>query len=1539
MNKGDTPDSHIFHVAPFFTESDSFRGLRALSDAQKAGIKKFRIDLSAVQWADPQCLLQMLLVLKYAHFDGAQISVHLGSVSHPQEHAVFLAFLNSQGFLAVLNDVAYLHLGSRRLPLPEVQKRIDDVATMPRLGMHVCIPMEIIDATDFVDDPRKLQALVERMIDRADELSLKSAFGSQVAARDMLFQKMRRTLFELLQNVGEHAYGPGKPAFGAVFARLRLGKPRESEAAQDWLEMLNRSRALYGNRNFSPNYFSEWVELFICDVGKGLTADIHKWKAGNNDILNKAIQRASKLPNPLESIFSYLFVENISRIERHESGRTSVTGLQHLGKILAIGGDYARFYTHEGFWIGNVFPWQASTHSRRGIIDRSLGKGFARIGPPGTAYHISIQPRHEEQFLDEYPIQKPQKSTLNSIRDALKGRIAPTPEPPLRTIAVDRRIASTGYSAADAGMIEEQKPSVLVLRPARLMSKNDTGKWLALTHGTLRDRPLLNLNCFAIVELSNFNMTMLVDLLLSADIHRSSTAVIWLVSESWYSLRLKADNGRFRYLYDEELDEADGLISFADLAVLLREMDSELFWLDQDRVPRPALLNIRVNWKGGVDGAVVLNRYLDFAQSLTDPTAFRACRRAVRRLLALFPEREIRGADDLANSVLASINLPGLLSRDSGWASAGEMVVVGSIAVTGETTRDAHIGDRVELINILHHDDAEIGVFENSTAALLWVTEVTEKNGGAELSPIPDDDPVWERIPGTAFVSKNGSHALPILRYKRRDDGGLDFRNPYYARSPEETYEDLRRYKALQLGHWRYGARHDLLTVNLRSALSHAFIELGPLYAWLKETFAKLFARDPDGHSKAQLLVYPSHPVTDFLMDRIRQDRSGFPDEIQPLFGILPIKFSSERTVSPFVAFQPFQTRIEDSLQKFGMTAWSAAVFDDGVISGKHLREITQLLQSLNVSGAVQSVAVVDRTGLPSQEGLMDRHLRNNHRFWRWDVPTLGTARNCLLCHALAMARLHATLAPDRIRNRVAQWLIDWRERDSEREWYSGFSFRRLLDPSVKVAFGVSDEPDGRVARKYLEAHDAFELASTIVEIARLTGNFNLALRRAKELEGRAPEAALYLVATQFLLFNDELTPAKKLYHLGYLLQRLWLSAEANEATALAALCISSCDKSVASLIRDSLIARWLPTRDLGSIDAVIACQFVLNSAPLEQSEIKLNPSDALERNLLRLELKSGAKAAVKSFLIAVRSEAGKESPARHKSLLRLTLDALSSAKSDGSDIHALRVAPQLLEEAQAALGLLDKERVASVPAAQMQELERLTSAMLRSLSKPAWPDVVKLASAAHRILYGQGTKVKGLMPTISSELFLELKDSQDCYNNLVKPLQEQIFQTWNTYVEDRLRTEKNNRIARIRWTQRDGDAWLRPVWVELAEFEGCFPCIVYFDKFVEVCVRDVMLNVFHSKRMVDANEIVSDHNYSRRGDQWWQAVKMEGYLVLEFFNISTSDAAPLKDNAAVAGLERVGGSIEMISTPVGDQEFLMTVRVKLPTLSSFLGS
>jgi hypothetical protein len=1501
------------------------------------------IDLSDVEWADPLPLLQLATLLAEAKKPKTNITVILSDVTEPLlSHRIFLKFLAQQGFIRELGEIAtFVHASETNCDSESLSLQLSTESAQTFLSNADCIHAKILRVDQYASDINQLGDKVEELLREAQARAIETAFGAEPLARDMLFQKIRKLLFELILNIAEHSHDSGVPAFAGIYARVRSSKPTIASHSTAWTTLFQRDLKIHGQGRFTPNPYTEWLELFVCDVGCGLTSHMKDWKIQSDPKCEAIVRSALKSKNPLESIASQLFRRPLSRHPRHDFNRSAVTGLQHLGHLLTVGGDYCRIYTQQGCWIGNHFPWgERSSYSRKDIRREAALSSIPLLS--GTAYQFCIQPNHYNlSEIRKQWIQPSEACRIEIIEKLRRDRVFD----PRSSIEFYDRRSSNNCQAPQPTNLPADSPAVLVVRPPRLISKQDIASWLELIGGNRSVKPTRPVGTFALVDLTAFQMVTLRDLFLNIEAHEACTVQIALVSDDWCVIHLRSPVGQRSFEIDTagatEFLASKGDFWIGDLALLLRQMDSELFWQDEAGDIRDHFFSQQVEWREAAykDPAIVLHRYLDFPHALSDPTCFRACRRSLRRSIALFPNHKVVSADDLVESLLREAR-PKDYRLDGSMDNSAGTLVVGSIAVTaGTANRTLAQAPRAQM-HVIVHGDSAVESDDQPLSAILWISDLVQDESARKVEK-PDilKRPLWRRIPNSPYIAPGGAQSVSLLRYKRNTEGVQDFDTPLYGRTPEETYRDFQRLNVLRTGHWRYGKKHDLLTINARLAFVHSFLELGPLYRWLRSQFFTLFTSDTHGKLKANILVYPSHPVTDAMIDRIKQD-PGFKDRL-PRCGMFPVKFIGTRTVSPFIASHLVSYRINDAIQKAGVDTWSAATLDDGVITGKHFREIGQFLHGIGAK-QVYTIAMFDRSGLPSQEPLIDRFLALNSRFWRWDVPALGNERDCSLCKALAIVQTYINRLPSpRQRSRLQDWLSTWRVRDIEVDWYHNKFTTTVLSPPMAITFGVDESPDGKKKKKKILFNTASAAAAVLLELTRLTTKADVALSKAISLQATNSSAGLEIIASQLLLFQDELTIADRYERYSYLLRVLWERFDTDEFTALAGLCFSLAPREVIEKLWPAVKGTLLREKRLVCIDAVIAAHILRsryrfsfsNDAPFA------TPSTETERhNFIILGDKRDSRRSIRDFLAIYRNPVPHGGRSIHSTRLRTTLTLLQTTSAPdknsklvvtaaGTLVHDLQTLEQVFSD-------LVSELLVEIDDIDINQLKILSDSCALSVKNASIVSFAAHAARLSELLYGNSNR-RGLLGKVCDQILYFINSPDTFDDEIVGPICRGIRSGWKEHVKSK-HLSGDNASAVGRWiTSLRSPTRLPSIYCSSAS--TCIDQWMYLDNFARKVIEDTVANVFHAVAEIPDPWLNSSEGTQVLAHMWWRITVLEGDIKLSVANLSESKEIQLKHTVNIAAIERIGGRLLVDISPRPSDLFLTEVNIHLPLHVSFL--
>jgi hypothetical protein len=1523
-------------------------------------IKICKIDLGLVEWADPLPLLYLGLIIAESEISREKIIVNLGSLNKThstQSHRIFLKFFAEQDFLVALSEHVIFRLeGKLEKDVTELKYRLISEPQSTHILNASCISAKLIRVDEFRDNQELLQQKVESLVLEAKERSIFSAFGAEPLARDILFQKFRKLLYELILNVAEHSSLNKDVVYAGVYARIREPKPPIEENATTWAKLFDETKNIFGQKHFRPNPYTEWAELYICDIGDGLTSQIDKWKVEDDPELEKDLQTAKKSKNPLQSIALRLFRKPLSRHARHDVNRTAVTGLQHLGHILTIGGDYCRIYTQKGCWIGDHLPL-SNSYSRKDIRDKRVEPKFAELVPvSGTAYAFSIQPNHQNLSEEQTPWTYPNNHERSTIVNELITQAAHSENDDVEYF--DRQ-SSRNCVPPNIGDLSPTPPKVMVLRPPRLTNKIDISKWLVLVAGDPSRPPLRNVNELLMVDLSPFQLLTFRELLLNVQINDGAKLDIFLVSENWAVTCLESIKGSRKFTENRAKaaqffsENTRRSFSARELAVLLRQMDSEVFWKPAEENEQEPFFNKPIIWTRSKDDgkSITLQRYLDFPRALSNPQRYRACRHALRRCLALYPAYQAVPADNLVVTLVKDAILSAYTKEVK---TEKNLLIIGSVAVTSGTVDEQKKSTSNESMHILIHSESPNTQRPKVLSALLWVSQLQKENQLLKVEKSSNNKP-WRRIPNTPYIAPLGEQSISILRYKRKSDGSLNFEDPIYERTPENTYKDFQRLGILKAGHWRYGSRHDLLTINMKLAFRFSFLELGPLYNWLRSEFKKLFSIEGTSQrAEAQLLIYPSHSVTDILIDRIRQD-PGF-EGLLPEGGMVPVKFLGMHTVSPLLASHLVAYQIREQVSRLGWKTWKSVVLDDGTITGKHLRELTQFLQGLGAQG-VYTIAFLDRTGLPAQELVFERFFERHKRFWRWDVPPLGNKRDCPLCQALSIAQTYAHRLPsDRQKNRLEMWTDILQVRDVDTEWHHGGIQSRRLSPPLKITFGVDENSEGHRKEKSLAIDNSTTATSLLLELTCLTTRSDVAIKKAKQIENYNPEASLEIVSCQLLLFLDELGHKEKLNRYIFILETICSQTISTDVTALCGLCFTLADHELIKELWKHLAENILKKKRIKNLDAIITINIINSRYTFITKEkyVIRNDANEIERdNYILSGGATGLHRIVHHFLETLyRNPTKPDRRNAHTTEIRTRLINLKNLNTSISleiildrikeVFHDMKLVEQIFLDLQNELIVKSSVEYMAVFTSQINQLEILTNILSSKIDeKSTIHQIISLTNIILNSLYGRQQRVseneEGLLEIIGNQLFKYFQSNKDIDNGFVAKQSRSIRRRWPDILAAKAASKKNEQ-AMSRWSDDNGNI----IYPEIlcSEGEKIDEIWLYCDTYISHIIEDTLSNVFHASCLVfdpwDIDSVQKEGTH-KKAHLWWRIEKNKNYVNLKTANASENQMVSLQQTVNIAGLERSGGSIQVDIKENRYEQNVVYTTLRLPLAVSFI--
>ena len=385
-----------------------------------------------------------------------------------------------------------------------------------------------------------------------------------------------------------------------------------------------------------------------------------------------------------------------------------------------------------------------------------------------------------------------------------------------------------------------------------------------------------------------------------------------------------------------------------------------------------------------------------------------------------------------------------------------------------------------------------------------------------------------------------------------------------------------------------------------------------------KDSYKHLLSES--NNSQNALLVYPSHPVTDHIIDSfLNLLENGATKSIRSrMIAILPIR--RHRSGSGLQISGITLERLTNEANKSPRVVF----FDDGVVSGRTYEEIKRLLSSLGYRD-IHSLMLLDRQRLPSID-----HLKNEKHvcYWRLDVPSLGGKAHCPLCHAIDRVKaLSDSIVSRAHKMRIHSWCDSWRELDPCTEW--GDAGLRPIPLTLKKParrFAITRNNDGTYSQiggdeQQIRITNSAGLITWVTELHTVTSRDDLYFRLIElEKEAMTSVVRIQLLSTQLLLFHVEFDSDHALNLGNELLEALWHSKEHDRHTALACLTLMSCGDLFLKAVIDNFLDKSDRLYELEgrSLDVLLLIALKLSVEQRELMGIIANPRLDVVNRLLK---------------------------------------------------------------------------------------------------------------------------------------------------------------------------------------------------------------------------------------------------------------------------------------------------------------------------------
>lgn len=1075
-------------------------------------------------------------------------------------------------------------------------------------------------------------------------------------AQQGLTYRLLMFLRETLHNVAEHAYE--ESGLAAVYVRYRegaLGQPPSTWARMERYvsrESSNANTPLLWTKRMGTSFArarTGFFEVYVVDAGKGLCRTLGQSSSPNES-------------DPVHQTMLDVFERWCSSRSQRQ---TEYGGLYLIRLLLEPLHDYVRVRDEDTWW-GTELPIPKSDRGVRGgqFALRAYGQEHTGTSICGLAWtgRLSWLERTDTPGYRQPWVGLERKVDIAELLSVLQ-EVSTDLSILDGTYIYDCRFAGEPWNETTSAT--RQPADLVLLLPgsnwmrnhiqneiARLLTKSHLEQGGSLIVGDIPSEEALTFLA-AIQNAWEFTKP---ELLIPARLVLVTRDFkVCVLERSDKQLFLAHDDLSMAFVRRSSIP-ADRTLpshSLAEYFRLLRLHDGRRLWeiVGPTGVPggQPAsrcmvgtFLDESVDWNDGL----VLDCYLDFPQTLTHPACREIYTVSLQRLTGLFPEQdcELSALDSLVDSIVVRFNADRhprpRFKQDSGQASVVEplrkRLRIGSVQVSGLTEQSSNDGNTL-VFHFFRHPNGTA----NGHYLLPWLASPSGKPlelpfGDRQLPP-----DAYRRVGRTPVIARDGWKAYPLPRFDKHEQ-------PICEQGPRDSYRAWQEPSrtTMKIGHWCYGGHHDLLSVNLMLAFDTevdriSLVLAGSLARWVYANLFRIFALEsahltdvgqrllkaiaddgyrrllPEGLAQQEpLVVYPSHPVTDHIVDRFLSlvaDHNRLEALRARMLAILPIRRhrgGSGLQVSGLTLDRLEKIRVGRSKKRPPVV-----FFDDAVISGRTYEEVKRLLRSKSFKD-VYSLVLLDRQRLPSADHIGGkRHVC----YWRLDVPSLGSSARCPLCRALVRVKdLSARIASNEHRRRINTWQAHWAGRNPTTDWGdSGLRPSPLLLAKPERKFGIvavrnrpgSYRQIGGDAQRIRPSNSA-GLAAWVTELHSITSRDDLPLRLL-EKENLDPEVRIQLVASQLMLFFGELDAALA-HDLGLrLIAALWDAKEHDRNTALAALTLIACGNEFLSRtmrefmtdeVRKSLTTP--PEKDLiwANVDFVILLAFCLDLGVLSSS-------------------------------------------------------------------------------------------------------------------------------------------------------------------------------------------------------------------------------------------------------------------------------------------------------------------------------------------------
>ena len=990
------------------------------------------------------------------------------------------------------------------------------------------IPFKILNLDELRNGEKSKSGIMEIIFNTMQNRIVDLAHRTVLTG---LTYRMQMVLDETIQNVIDHAYTNSDylPVMG-LYCRYREGKTR-----------LDKDRLVYFNEEvkreqkrspfLTADYLSNkegCMEVFVTDHGVGIYKNFI-----NFDIPEKI--RKSK--QPIKELLKTIFSEGLSSREE-TSSKGDAGGLTVIQNQMVANRDYIRLLESKN-WYG--IPGEIKRLSRN-----IQSGGDSKKATFDKGLHLTIRLGLRGDVDPALKWSKPE----SHICDLLLQDIS----------CYKNGIENFNYTVIGSKFEiyqPEQKfnlgKSCVLWLPDPDNLKDDIRKFI----NTIVNAQ--NCDSIIIADIRTYEAKTFVDALSGAKFNSETCALksIIFLTERIQCFGLENKNGKLdistEYLKIFLEGDVNQEPSLRNVFSFLRYHDSRAFWNKIESL-KHGYIDQWVNWGVGTNQVdQYLYGYLDMELALREKSILELAQVGLERVCGIRKPGEsveLHAIDSLSESVCENFNSIG----DRYQTMKEHTLELGSIYVSGRTQKITKKEMR-DSIYLLRHPyfkpEHEHRDSKNVPILSIFNWKKLPPKYDPEIEKIE-----YYRVGDTHSVSPRGSKHYFIPKLV----------NGSYTsyRTPKEQYDDIQYISAnsIRLGHWGYRGKHDVFGINLRLHLKYAFDTKSPLAEFLvnelvfnigipKSKILDLnYKKLKKVSSRKAIVVYPSHPTTDRAIVNIKNIiKREHQSDIQYLYiGVRPVRNSSS-SVANLISPES-ERNIAGAVKATKIK--NVVLFDDGVLTGRTNLEIGAFVEKMGCR-VVKVVTILNRQRVPG----VDKRTPEIIAFWRFDLPTLGSDRSCLICRAIRQLKIFYSegLTSNQAKERVLVWIDEWRAKNPFIEW-SGSGLNSTPIDSYKK-FRSEQLMEGKEDDN-LEVHlkSSSALALFSAELTTMTGLDDHALKFFKTISENSESIAVDLFTSHILLFSSDLPIGIKIDLITMLLRILIGSRETDLRTMFCSIVI-----------------------------------------------------------------------------------------------------------------------------------------------------------------------------------------------------------------------------------------------------------------------------------------------------------------------------------------------------------------------------------------------